>query len=147
MKFRNIRNLSAESKEKLIDAILEFIRNDQDILMQTYPLKDKRFDKIKLTHFLGHRKDFLLRKKYFNGLVDVMVDQFTDNAELGRMNAWSLANHLTHSLDLELVDPAKIEKLASLVQQELIKGYSEFEALSVKNELTSMSGYKPIHQI
>lgn len=76
-----------------------------------------------------------LRKKYFNSLADILLEQ---NFELYYSNGyevdtWTLSNHLQNSLDYEYVDQEKMAELALLLQNCLVNDYEQkFENLLVK---------------
>ena len=101
--------LSNDSLALLIEGTLQFMRDDVAILTDPYPERHRRFNCIKLTHLLeppteedsAAYRD--LKVRYFTGLADVMIDQYTEHFETGKLDTWVMSAHLVNSLDHEYV--------------------------------------------
>jgi hypothetical protein len=54
--------------------LLQHIEQDRDILLESYPEKNKRFDQIRLDNLLRPEDEELaeIRSQYFDGLADIL---------------------------------------------------------------------------
>ena len=119
---------------KLIDCTLEEIELDSDVLNAQYPKADRRFNNFKLPNLLKNYPD--VRQYYFDKLSTIMLNQFTEKFESGKLDPWTASNHILDSLDHRYVSKSTLNSLTWLLQRALTNQFdSHFKFLIVKDLL------------
>lgn len=111
----------------LIDILLIHLSREKQILMDPYPVRELRFDAIKLPYLLKNvsgdpLKDAAfekLRQRYFDSLADITIDHFMQQVEYSPTDTLTqceaVSHHLKHSFDTMHTSPEKLATLTSLL--------------------------------
>ena len=120
-------HLSFENVELLVDIIHLKLRQDPLALGQPYPELGHRFDSIKLQYlfdpvsqaeYYNNENNAMfneLKKKYYEGILDILLEQHGAQAANMQLYSWTLIYHLQNSIDLDSVSFIKVNRLLQMV--------------------------------
>ena len=97
-----------------------------------YPKVDRRNNNFKLENLLRHYPN--VRKYYFDKLSQIMIDQYSENFEFGKLDPWVASENILNNLDHSEVSKENLNQLTWLLQRALVNRFdSHFKYLVVKD--------------
>lgn len=78
-----------------------------------YPKVDRRNNNFKLENLLRHHPN--VRKYYFDKLSQIMIDQYSENFEFGKLDPWVASENILNNLDHSEVSKENLNQLTWLL--------------------------------